>query len=561
MLIETDKDSNQKTEFIFQKDETGNIIKLIPKQSNVTFNRYVIGESPLELLNDAVKLEYDTGIRPLVGKFKKGTGNIKHTSMERYGCLMVIHAVNESGKGKMELCLDQSQSDLMFSTPEHPDKYMGIQVKTTTGITERLKNNNISYSWRFSDTNKNYSGLLMYMRSLTDGESWLIPFNILNMHYKGQNTNIAKSNKRTKIDWSLYKVNDKNLAYMINEYYRLSLDGKSSIILKPRENISIPITINNQKEQDVRKKILPILLQTGLTITEPILENMRYDFTLGKMRIQEKICSLKGVTGYRVSLYSGDKHLPYNKDDFDILLVDLPVPYEHLFYLIPMDKLVEHGVMKTENCNGRAEMHVYPEEIVKDTQIRSKNNWSVEFLCSQEDPNLVKRMLTIYDKQLHHKSDPIIIENPTFWDIKCKTMNDLSKKWNLPITYVISDLPYNFIIFNKRILEKHVNESRDRFILYFKYQKDGKPIIRSRGDFDFIYSRMPERYNSFYLIPSFELERRDMLQSETSEGKGSMCIPFPGMETEKNTNAWINSYIFSYDDPNIKEKLTKFLIF
>ncbi len=537
-----------------------NTVSLVPRPLDMQLDRYSIGESPLESMDEAIELEYEKGVRPLVAPFKKGTGNIKHTSMERYACLLVIHAMDKSGKGKINLCTDGCRSDIMFSSSEYPKYYMGIQVKTTTGLVHtKRKNGNTTYSWIFSDTNKDYSGLLMYMRSLTDGESWLIPFDILNIHFKGQNTRIAKTNKSTKIDWNIYKVNDKNLLIKIYEYYLLGLQGNSLISLKTYEDISRPITLNHQKEQSAREKIIPVLLQTGLQFVEPKLENMIYDFILGDLKFQEKIAAPKNVTGFRVSLYTGTYHIPYSQDDFDILLINLPSPHEKLFYLIPMDKLIEHGIVRTGDNGGKIEMSVYPEEIVENIKSQPKNNWQVEFLCSREDPNLVKRMLAIYNKQLYHKIGPLTIEDPVHWDINCKTINDLSRKWNLELTHAPANLPYTFTLYNKRILEKNVTENSAYIVLSFKYQKDKKNMIRSKGDFDFVYSKMPERYNSFYLIPSFDLENRNILKTDTCKGQQSIAIPFPELGNVNRSNAWVNKFIIRYDDPNFKNTIFEHL--
>ena len=70
---------------------------------------------------------------------------------------------------------------------------------------------------------------------------------------------------------------------------------------------------------------------------------------------------------------------------------------------------------------------------------------------------------------------------------------------------------------------------------------------------------MPERYNSFYLIPSFELENRDMLKTDTYKGQQSMAIPFHELRNTNRPHGWVNKFIIRYDDPNFKTTIFEHL--
>ena len=523
---------------------------------------YVIGKSSLEEMDASIEREYETGYRVIVSKKQTSTRN---KAMERYASLLAIYSMKRFEKGKLQLSPDCCKSDLIFSREDTPELFLGIQVKTTSNFKTTIRKYDTTKFWKFSDTDKDYSGFLMYLRSLNDGKSWLIPYNILHQYYKGSSLSIQSNPKLnlTTMNWNDYKVDDRNIAQKIHEYYDLALQSDNVLTLISNEDITKPISECVQKEHNARKIIIPILEKTGLIVSDPKLENMTYDLIFGEIKIQEKLSYLKkNLTYYNIHLSRGSNK-PYRQNDFDILLIHNPAPFDRTFYFIPMDKLMEHNYIKKDDT-GNETLLLYPGELENREEINKlKNNWSIEFLCYYDDPNLIKRILEIYNMQLNHYNNSIIINNPIHWEMECNNFNDLVTKWNFKRSFAVVGQEYTFILNEKRVSEKTITKSYDSYILYLRnYSKnESKKIVYSPleyGGFDFIYSKIPET-KTFCLIPSSEILKRGFLKNQQEIGKKSLSFPFLDAINKniQNRHSWIVNFVFYFNDPNIKEKILK----
>lgn len=69
-----------------------------------------------------------------------------------------------------------------------------------------------------------------------------------------------------------------------------------------------------------------------------------------------------------------------------------------------------------------------------------------------------------------------------------------------------------------------------------------------KDDNDFYWFHLPADYDDehFYVIPSWELEQRGYLKSESYPGKQSIVL-FPKPSTFPNTKSWTNKYKYSYN--------------
>ena len=247
--------------------------------------RYIIGSSPIEKMCDAVRMEYETGITPLVLRTRKNN-NSKH--MEAFGSYMVLHCLNSFIGVNFDKSPDGCSSDIMVNIEKFHELYMGIQVKTTTNITERIKDGRKTYHWAFQGTDKSYSGYLMYMKSLEDGKSWLIPYNIVKNFYKGSSIKIPQSNM-SNLNWDEYIVSNQELSKKILEYYMIEACTLANIIIfQTKETLSIPVNKNTKTEHNNRKNILPILEKLKYPIQRPIIEDSPFDLILGQLKLQEK---------------------------------------------------------------------------------------------------------------------------------------------------------------------------------------------------------------------------------------------------------------------------------
>ena len=546
-----------------EKKETGKSLTLTYKRAKPI----IIGEASIEELQKAVKLEYDFGIRPLVAATGDNyKGNFRNNSMEYYASRLLIHSVLKANIGNIEKCPDNCRADLMFYNPNNLTKCLGIQIKTTNNIKEiKQPAGNITYAWQFSALHKNYDGLLIYMRSLMDGESWLIPYDKIKKYHKNAICLQISRSYDTRIDWKRYEVNNYNIAAKICEYYNSILyNVKSNLIFQTYDELSTPTCIEHQKEHKTRKSIMPVLLQMDLDIKTPELENMHHDLIIGDLKIQEKKAyPVEDRHKFSVNLYRNHNKSnmggnPYNEKDFDILIIHNPEPYERSFYFIPMDKLIEHGYVETSTTVGKRNMSVYLKENRLNEQ---KHNWTVEFLCYYDDPNIAKRLLFIYDMQLNHDIKPIVVDNPIIWDKECKNIDMLITKWNLPRTHPLVNVVHHYLLCDKKIIEVALTWQLKSFRLPIHYFLDKARFIYNEHEFDYLYCKMPDDYNQmFYLIPASEMAKRKILRTPDYIGKKAISVPPPGSKFRPNKacHTWINDFIFCYDDENFDKTLANF---
>lgn len=519
--------------------------------------KYTIGESPLEMMDEAVKLEYEKGIYPSVSQEQT---NVKKMSLERYSALLAIYCMQKFGKGELDLCPDGCKSDLMYSLDK--ERYLGIQIKSTSGYNKDMY-------WRFGGLGKDYNGLLLFLHSVKDGKSWLIPYIIFKRYYNASVSISADKNRKKinkDIDWDNYKVETKDLASKIFYYYSLAVKGDENLKIHSLDEISLPIGGTTQKEHMFHKRIIPFLEKTNLGIIKPKLEGMVYDFILGKLKVQEKTASKdNGLNSFTASIYRSLK-VPYIVSDFDLLLIHLPESFTN-FYLIPMNKLYENGYLKnTKEEKGRKSLALYPPEKIEDTKKDKASEWTLNYLCYFEDPNLSQRIIEIYYKQINKDPTPVILKKSIFWDKECKNFNDLVIKWNLNRDYPKMEenmrrdnRHYQFLLDGKKVAIKRIRivANGKNFELRVSISENRLAVPCKEGDFDYVYTELPEQYGGFYLFPAIKFKEKEMFQTETNIGKKTITIHFPDKIIKGCSMN--RDFIFYFNDPNIKEKLTNLL--
>lgn len=517
-------------------------------------NRHVLGESPLEEMYDAVKKEYEMGITPLVSPKKT---HLRESSLERYSSLLAMYSVEKFGKGKLERNLDGCKSDIIYSLNGNLDKCMGIQVKSTAGLTVSKGND----YWKFGGINKNYTHLLMYFHSITDGRSWLIPYNILRQFYSGSelmiSTGTSKRKRKSAVNWNNYSVSLINLGELIYRYYIFSLSQQNILELRSCYEFNIPDAESMKVEQNSYRQILPYLEKMGMKIKRPDLENMAYDFILGELKVQAKTATKDKTTSLRANLHRS-LSLPYIITDFGILLIHNPPPYENSIYFIPMNKLEYHNYIKdTKDQKGKIDIFFYPGVVIggEDTKKEktTAHNWTLDYLCYLDDPNLIQRLITIYNNQLNNDMTSVVLKNPIFWDKECKNFNDVVLKWNLDRMYCKIESTYTFDLMNKRIAERacYFDKKADNFKLVI----GGKGYNTCKADeYDFLYTTVLG-YNWFYLFPMQIMINKKLIETAGEIGKKKITINYPGKILKRNLAKWMDDFIFYFNDPTLVEKI------
>ena len=171
---------------------------------------------------------------------------------------------------------------------------------------------------------KNYDGLLMIFRSVSDGKTWILPYNLLRSHYYGSDLTITTSSN-TKLDWNEFEVLDTNISSVLVSYYK-SMTFSNLLTPLIYEQAQTPITINQQKEAYTRKRFTDFSASIGLDIQLPPIENAIYDLLINKYRIQEKPARFRSDCriGLKVKLDHGANYRPYEYGLFDFLLIHIP---------------------------------------------------------------------------------------------------------------------------------------------------------------------------------------------------------------------------------------------
>ena len=164
--------------------------------------------------------------------------------------------------------------------------------------------------------------------------------------------NISKVSKYDKYECTFTSIKEK--LYKIYDKYL------SSSMLCTLEKGCRPRNIYQQREQKYIK-IRESLLPEWKFEYNTVIEGLPYDFTIYEQRVQEKVSNAqKGKESYIISLRRiisiCDKikkriFKPYEKDDFNILWVH--IENKGIFYVIPMEELINHNYIKTEQEKGR----------------------------------------------------------------------------------------------------------------------------------------------------------------------------------------------------------------
>lgn len=353
---------------------------------------YVIGKSPMQDMIRAVHNELKFGIHPTIAT--QNPGNVTKTTMERYCAVLLREAVKLANIGTFEFTNEGCRADAIFIPDKISSYGLGIQIKTTSCY-------NTSYKyWRFSGFKKDYSGMLVVLRSLTEGKMWMIPYNLIKRYYTGDMLYLFYSDN-SKINWTDFEVTDDNIAATLVEYCKLA-QISAMIQLKLIQDLNIPVSINQQKEVRIRQRFSELLLTLDLNIDKPPLEFMSYDLQLGHLHIQEKPARpYKKRLGLKVKLDHYTSNQVYEAHHFDILVIHLPEPFSKYVYFIPSIKLIDRGFLKTATNPGKCMMLVYPPG-TRESKYSRPDRWANEYLLDYDDPEIKVKLLYLYNLELEH---------------------------------------------------------------------------------------------------------------------------------------------------------------
>lgn len=295
------------------------------------------------------------GIRPLVADNKRG--NYVSNIMERYATVLVMTGINMSGIGSAQITNEGCLADLLVLVGNLIGRCMATQTKTTRGPKREYRQLN----WRFN-VPTSYEGMLMILRSLTDGKMWMIPYSTVKPHLNSQGIYISTTVESQNF-WRQFEVSDADIPRKILEYYALAEAGQV-LRLFDVATIMTPSSVDHQRESQTNQRVTVAL---GLTATP--VDNLPYDRYYGRIRVQLRHAgTAKGKSALKVSVSrsrpktAGNKSDKYRLGDFDALIAVPDTPKDNrddVFYFIPMSVLVEQGIIGKTTDDGKQSFYVY----------------------------------------------------------------------------------------------------------------------------------------------------------------------------------------------------------
>lgn len=170
------------------------------------------------------------------------------------------------------------------------------------------------------------------------------------------------------------------------------------------KELNIPTGLQAQIEHEYRNRIMDILGKSGLPVNTPPLEMGPSDLLLGRARLQEKVGYIYPNLHMKmmINLHRSEV-VPYHENDFDILVVHYPEPYQRQFCFIPMWELVNHGLVSTSQSSGKTALYVY---IDKD-HVENIWGWIDKYSLHYDQPDLNNQILSIYNSAINPPVAPV----------------------------------------------------------------------------------------------------------------------------------------------------------
>jgi hypothetical protein len=236
------------------------------------------------------------------------------------------------------------------------DKWVGIQIKTSS-----------TYSFHIDN---NYTNCLLLLFCIDDNSMWLIPENIIVNQRK-----ITIGYKKSKYD--IYKVNNDEIVNKLNYLY-----NKTSTFVF--DKLNTPINIYQHREQIFRKyreEKIPFI-----TFQDNNMEACVYDFKIGNLKIQEKVCQCiinrKNTYCFNLNKRNGliegkrtERQYDINDNDFYWLNFD----NKKTFFVIPENVLVEKGIIGNKLGSNKKKL-----TIIYNDRFTSKNVWLQRYTFDYE---------------------------------------------------------------------------------------------------------------------------------------------------------------------------------
>lgn len=360
---------------------------------------YVIGESSKREIMIAIDRHINQDILPTVSPKMKNPAD-----MERYTIHLCKEMIERDGRLAIEISPDGSTTDFITSDELYAQYCMGVQIKTTDGIT--YKENLAVHA--FGGVTPKYKNLLMIFYSVPDDRIWMIPYDELARAQKGKDIKI-RDGARTAVRWRNYEVPRHEFVQGIVDYFKDINHVDADVKAISRYSACMPSAKSHRVEFVMRQRMVGFLKMNGFSYHRPIFENAIYDLLINGMQAQEKCVSKqKNRAGKVVGLAAGmrqrgpKKIRPIDVGSFEILVLHMQEEHIDNLYIIPEAACIARNILDdaSRGIKGVTSVHVYP-ATYRQGHAHNRDNWANAYSMRYSDGNNQGRMQELLDTCLN----------------------------------------------------------------------------------------------------------------------------------------------------------------
>ncbi len=254
-------------------------------------------------------------------KQKSCTGDNRASRMEDRGIVYLKKLFENIFE--IKTCDDGTIADFaMRNIGSEEDLWLMVQLKTT--------DKSIKYGYKFNLHKNKYNNCIILCLCENEEKLWILNGNDVE---PTENLYINKSNT---CKYPFEEIAKDNLINSILKYYNI-LDCMSF------DEINIPLSLTVKKEQEFRK--YRDKKCNFLTFMYPEESNMIYDFTIGNLKVQEKVARIC-YNRLIVSMYRSGAKCSYKTGDNSLYWIHFPC--KNYFLLFPENILIKDGYISTE---------------------------------------------------------------------------------------------------------------------------------------------------------------------------------------------------------------------
>ena len=259
------------------------------------------------------------------------------------------------------------------------------------------------------DVKKRYSDMLVLLVNIPNKKFWIFDGNDENM--KIGTVSIGKN----KSIYDKYEIS--NLWKSLSDWYTKNKYNTTF------DNGNTPLTVNAQKEYEYTK-----MRKSKIDFLEFIdneYDGLVYDFKIGSLKVQEKICTALSGERLTVALCKSSgrtngkrNRKPYEKGDNDFYWFNFPDKIT--FYVVPEHILIKCGYIKTVALPGKKNFN-FSKDVKK---LLENYKFCYDTITQKDNKNKLLKLLNIKEKiDIHEDTDSDEDQKPR----KVKKKNIVSK--------------------------------------------------------------------------------------------------------------------------------------